>query len=256
VELRPFEIEIVDNFKTFSPVKGGGKSRPRKGVWIRAHLQERGEDYIYSMWKRWRLFAIAARFRDANIDIGTYASFRTYVYLLHHSGLVLATKRERARTTRKEFYRQYYAVNRLKLEDPEWQNPYKRFPGWQRWQNKGFPRPKKKPKAARRVMPPSIVWLSKQELTRTWTTAQTFLRKHGYTLTRDELETIIPDWGVEAWQYKNFKERVGYVIHESVEIEEVKKAARRLVDPRMAPEPVRLAAHEKAETMQKEWLRS
>jgi len=255
VELRPFEIEIIRNFKTFSPITGGGKSRPRKGVWIRAHLQEVGEDHIYSMWKRWRSFAIAARFQDANLDIGTYASFRTYMFLLKKKGLVIPTRRERARTTRLEFRRQYYTVNTRTLRDPRWLNPFAGYPGWQKWKRQGFSRPKKKPRAPRRVLPPSITYLGKEELKRLWAAAEKFLRAHGYTLTRAELENIIPDWGLEALKYASFKEKVGYVIHEAVEVEEVKRAARRLIDPRMAPEPVRLRAHDKAEEMQKEWMR-
>jgi uncharacterized lipoprotein len=91
---------------------------------------------------------------------------------------------------------------------------------------------------------------------RIWRRAESFLREHGYTITRDQLEEIIPDWSVQAWEYKTFKERVAYVIHECVEIEEVSRVARRLISPREAPEAIRLKAHEITERMEREYKKT
>jgi len=256
VALRPFEEEIIDRFKTFDPTVGGGKSIPRKGTWIRGHLLDVGEDFIYSMWGRWSLFVGAALERDARIEEGTYTAFRTYVFLLKKYGLVVPTKRERAKTTSRLFFRQYYSVNTRRLEDPRWLNPYGEYLSWKMWKAKGFPRPKKKPRVPR--IPPGLPpypWLSSEEIDRIWVEAERFLREHDYTITRADLEQIIPGWSIEAAGYLTFKERVGYVIHEAVEIEEVAEIARRLIDPRLAPEPVALKAHEIAEKRQKEYLR-
>jgi len=256
VALRPFEEEIIANFKTFDPTIGGGKSRPRKGVWIKQHLLDVGEDFIYGMYERWGTFTKAAILREASIEPGTYGSFRTYIYLLKKDGLIIPTKRERAKSTSHLFFRQYYRVNIRLLKDPRWLNPYGEYPSWKRWKRKGFPRPKKKPRPPKMPpgVPPPPLWLSAEELDRIWTEAEKFLREKDYTITRSDLEEIIPDWGVEAATYLTFKERVAYVIHESVEIEEVSLVARRLIDPRLAPEPVATKAHEIATKRQKEYL--
>lgn len=254
--LRDFEEEIISRFKTFDPLVGGGKSQPRKGSWVKGHLLDVGEDYIYSMWQRWGLFVRRAVEMDAHIEVGTYTALRTYIFLLKRYGLIIPTKRERAKTTSRLFFRQYYRVDLRRLEDPRWLNPYKPYPSWMKWKLKGFPRPKKKPRPPK--LPPGVpppLWLSLEELDRIWVEAESFLREHRYTITREDLEQIIPDWGVEAAGYKTFKERVAYVIHEAVEIEEVSLVARRLIDPRLAPEPVALKAHEIAEKRQKEYLR-
>jgi len=255
--LRGFEEEIISRYKTFDPLVGGGKSIPRKGTWIRGHLLDVGEDFIYSMWERWGIFTKAAVLREASIEPGDYGSFRTYIYLLKRYGLIIPTKRERAKTTSRLFFRQYYRVDLRRVEDPRWLNPYGEYPSWKKWKRKGFPRPKKKPRVPKipAVVPPPFPWISPEETNRIWTEAERFLREHDYTITRADLEQIIPDWSIEAAGYPTFRERVGYVIHEAVEIEEVSLVARRLIDPRLAPEPVATKAHEIAEKRQKEYLR-
>lgn len=256
VTLRPFEEQIIDRFKTFDMTVGGGKSRPRKGVWIKQHLQDVGEDFIYSMWERWLVFTNIARTREAEIEPGTYTALRTYIYLLRKYGLIIPTRRERAKATNPQFFRQYYKVNTRRLNDALWRNPYKPYPSWMRWKRKGFPRPKKKPKPLYPPGIPPFPFITAEELDRIWTEAFRFLREHRYTITRKDLESVIPDWGVDAAGYKTFRERVAYVIHEAVEVEEVSTVAMRLIDPRLAPEPVALKAHQTAERLQKEYLRT
>jgi len=253
--LRDFEERIIDNFKTFDPTIGGGKSRSRKGLWVKGHLLDVGEDFIYAMWQRWDAFVIRAHEMEAHIESSSYAAFRTYIFLLKRYGLIIPTKRERAKSTSRLFFRQYYRVNIRLLEDPRWLNPYGEYPSWKKWKRKGFPRPKKKPRVPKvPAVPPPFPWISSEEVNRIWTVAEHFLREHRYTITRADLEEILPDWSIEAAGYPTFKERVGYVIHESVEIEEVSLVARRLIDPRLVPEPVALKAHEIAEKRQKEYL--
>ena len=64
--MRDFESEIIDRFKTFSVIEGGGKASPRKGVWIRGHLLDIYEDYVYSMFMYWRTFVAEAWKKGAN----------------------------------------------------------------------------------------------------------------------------------------------------------------------------------------------
>ncbi len=255
--LRPFEEEIIGHFKTFDPTVGGGKSVPRKGVWIKQHLLDVDEDFVYSMWRRWRAFVTIAHGLDARIELGTYTAFRTYVYLLKKYRLVIPTRRERAKTTAREFFRQYYVVNSSLINDPRWINPYKPYPSWKKWSHPRFPRPKKKPKLPRMLpgIPPPLPYLTAEELDRIWAEAERFLTEHRYTITREDMEQIIPDWNVGAAGYPTLEGRVGYVIHEAVEIEEVSLVARRLIDPRLAPEPVALRARAIAEKRRDEYLR-
>jgi hypothetical protein len=254
--LRSFEESIIEDFRKFAKpeigIVRGGKSVPRKGVWIRGHLLDVREDFVYSMWKKWRSFTEIAHNLGAPIEVGTYTAFRTYVYLLKRAGLLIPIRRERAKTTTRAFFKQYYTVNRAMLNDPRWLNPYAAYASWQEQKRKGFEKPKKKPKVP--VVPPRVPVLTRKEYDRIWAAAEKFLREHGYTITRERLEEFIPDWMLEVTEYETFKERVGYVIHECVELEEVYRMARRWMDPRMAPEAVGLRAHEIATRMEKLWL--
>lgn len=275
MSLRPFEFEIIDNFKVFSPVEGGGKSRPRKGVWIKQHLLDVREDYVQSMWRSWQKFAGEARTKDAAIEFGTYDSFRTYIYLLKKHGLVIPGKRERAKSTQRTFFRRFYRLNNSKLDDPRWRNPYREYASWRKWQQKGFPRPKKAPRKLGRprkvkpppgLVPPPLVpaHLTAADLDRIWRVAQAYLRENKYAITREEFEEILPDWPSYLEDtdpktgeliYKTFRQKVGFVIHEAVEIEVVSLIKGQVYDPRKAPEAVRARAQEKAGAMQKRWLR-
>ena len=118
--LRPFEREIVRQIRT-SPRRvgaGGGRSIPRKGVWIRGHLQEVGRDYVYGMYKLWKRFLGEA---GLNIKPGTYQQFRTYIYVLKRLGLIHRV----GYPSKSEFSKNYYALSPEKINSPKWQNPYK-----------------------------------------------------------------------------------------------------------------------------------
>lgn len=139
--LRPFELMIIRRFKSFSP-EGGGQAAPRKGVWIRSHLMEVREDYVYSMWKRWQHFVKQAWERGARIKPGDYTTFKTYIWLLTRLKLITPTRRRRGKSPK--ILRQYYTYNSPMLKDPAWENPLSDYDSWKKQKAKGFPRPKKK----------------------------------------------------------------------------------------------------------------
>lgn len=136
--LRPFEKDIIKNFKTFSPTEGGGRSRSRKGVWIRGHLLDVGKDYVYGMWKTWKKFTEAARHEHAKIDGGSYSAFKTYIWLLKKLGLITLVDVSPGKGY--YFKRHYYAVVPGKVKSKIWLNPYKQYPSWRKWEKRKFGR--------------------------------------------------------------------------------------------------------------------
>jgi hypothetical protein len=144
---------------------------------------------------------------------------------------------------------------------------------WRKWHKKGFPRPKAKPRAPRRKHPPPPelvplirpARLTGEDLARVWTAAQAYLRQNRYSITREEFEEILPDWPsilekvdpkTGRLVYKTFKQKVGFIIHEAVEIEVVSLIKGKIYDPQKAPEPVWRRAHEKAVDLEKKWMKS
>ena len=122
VLMRPFELEIVREIRTPPRRPGaGGRSIPRKGVWIRGHLQDVGSDYVYRMYKRWRSLLEEA---GLNIKAGTYQQFRTYIYVLKQLGLV---ERVGGSPSSRGFPKTYYALNPHKVNSPIWRNPFKHY---------------------------------------------------------------------------------------------------------------------------------
>jgi len=156
VELRPFELELIESFKVFNPIAGtGGKATPRKGIWIRGHLANVGEDYTYGMWLRWRRFTETAEFMTASIEPGDYGAFRVYVWLLKREDLIRPTRiRPASKTPVLEFQRSYYALNPAQLGSPLWENPYATYDSWQRWKRRKFKRPEARRKKAKPGRPP------------------------------------------------------------------------------------------------------
>ena len=146
LNLREFELRIIETFKSFQ----GGKAGPRKGVWIRGHLEV--EDWVYGMWQRWQEFCHEAGELGAKIEPGSYTAFNTYVWLLKVHGLVFPTRRERGKSPRPKFIRTYYCVNPRRLDDPLWLNPFAGYASWQAQRKRGFP--KKRVKHGKRGRPP------------------------------------------------------------------------------------------------------
>jgi len=116
-KLRDFEINIATRFKA-----GGHAAVSPKAEWIKGHLLDVRSDYIYGMWKKYVSFSRAALERFmVSIHLGTYSSFRTYVYLLRKLGLVLFDRVEKAEP---EIPRKYYRLNMRQLDDPSWKAPF------------------------------------------------------------------------------------------------------------------------------------
>ena len=119
--IRPFEVEILREIRTHPRRPGaGGRSKPRKGVWIRGHLQDVGRDYPYSMYKRWKSFMERS---GLNIKAGTYQQFRTYIYVLKRLGLI--RRAGGSPSSRGNFPRNYYSLIPDKISSPLWKNPFK-----------------------------------------------------------------------------------------------------------------------------------
>lgn len=124
--LRLFERKILKDFKRFTFVEGrGGRSSSRKGVWIRGHLLDVGEGYLYGMWLRWKKFVQLANKLGIGLAVGEYGAFRTYCWLLKKEGLIIRTRRETGR--RGGFSRSYYALVEENLDNPLWLNPYQKY---------------------------------------------------------------------------------------------------------------------------------
>ena len=118
--LRPFERDIVRRIRTHPRRRGGGgRSVSRKGLWIKNHLLEVGQDYVYSMHIRWKGFIEEA---GLNIKAGTYQSFRTYIYVLKRLGLI-----QRVGASTGRFSKSYYSLDLEQVDSPKWGNPFKAY---------------------------------------------------------------------------------------------------------------------------------
>jgi len=265
VVLRPFEREIIERYRDLgkgpNPVTG---VKGWKGLWIRGHLQDVGNSYVYRMWKDWLSFVKIASELGVEIKPGTYQSFRTYFHLLKQLGLVRVYWK--APKEKRGFSKVYYELVPEKIDDPAWMRPFQtKYPStdWSlltfeqrrelkrkyRRRRVRVPRPPPKPP----VPPPP--YLTPEKQAKIWEEAERFLRLHGYTITRADFEQIATDWPIEAMEYKTFKRRVGYVIREAVAIEVASWMRGELTDPREAPAPVKEKAYSRGEEMEKRYLR-
>lgn len=86
------------------------------GEWIREHLREVGEDYAYSMWRKFRTFLdIVPKARKPS-----YNSFARYVNLLKNIGLVILSRYEPSKPRPRSYYKLNYAM----VDSPAWLHPY------------------------------------------------------------------------------------------------------------------------------------
>jgi hypothetical protein len=76
----------------------------------------------------------------------------------------------------------------------------------------------------------------------------------GYVISREDFETIKPEWPSEAGLYPTFEERVGYVIRQAAGTAYISRLARRPTSVEEAPEPFRSEAIKLGRTLEKEWL--
>jgi len=176
IELRPFEKEIIDSFKTFAPAeKRGGRATPRKGVWIRGHLlsQPNQEDFAYAMWKRWAQFTRLSDVLTAKIEVGTYGEFTTYLWLLKRLGLTLRVgSRTETRLPQHKFHSKspalryqpvYYTVNPAELGSRLWESPWRSYERHMYWARRKFRRPGVKRAKKKRGRPPARPELTEEE---------------------------------------------------------------------------------------------
>ena len=137
--LKPFELEIIEAYKTFSIEARGGKGSPRKGVWIKGHLLEVREDFVNRMWKRWSQFVEIAKDQRAFIESGTYDSFRRYLFQLKTYDLIhLSRSTPSPKSPLPQWSRNYYALVKRNLESKLWENPWAEEPSWRRQYSIGF----------------------------------------------------------------------------------------------------------------------
>ena len=70
-----------------------------------------------------------------------------------------------------------------------------------------------------------------------WREAEARLRRHGYTaITLSVLNDVLPEWTTVVEEYPSFEDKVRYVVHEAIEIEEVYRRLGRWIEPRFAAE--------------------
>jgi DNA-directed RNA polymerase subunit RPC12/RpoP len=68
-----------------------------------------------------------------------------------------------------------------------------------------------------------------------WREAERFLRKHGYTISKDKFTEFFPSWILIVERYLDkgkFREAVAFIIHEAVECEELKRVVGYWIYPR------------------------
>ena len=213
------------------------------GPFIRDYLLKHGEGYPQEIWRT--LKKVRA---ESGIMCGSYRCFVSdYIYVLKKLGLIEPVRHERVHP--KWFPRTYYKIVLGMEGDPRWAHPQIALDP-----RRGKPSIRRKYARAekkRRIPKP----LTPEELDKIWDAASAFLRGYRYVLTREQFETVKPEWPSEAGLYPTFEERVGYVIRKVVEIEYVSRMARRLITPEEAPEPFASEARKVGKTLEKEWLR-
>jgi hypothetical protein len=98
-------------------------------------------------------------------------------------------------------------------------------------------------------------WWSSDEC---WNEIETFLRKHGYTMTREKAEYYVPlPKGSFQATRDQFHSTVAFYIHELIETEEISRRIGRWPEDWEVPVLVyqHISAHDKAHEMYKEYLR-
>jgi DNA-directed RNA polymerase subunit RPC12/RpoP len=71
-----------------------------------------------------------------------------------------------------------------------------------------------------------------REFDAVWAEAEKQLRKHGYTITKEQFLKLYEPWLADILEIESFQDKVLFVVHEAVEAEEVKRLAGRWVLPR------------------------
>jgi len=218
------------------------------GIFIRDYLIVHRRGYSQQIWR-----ALKAERAKAGIYYGTYQSFRVnYIYVLKKLGLIRPVRKEKAKNP-KWFDRTYYEIVPGREKDPRWAHPQIAFNPMRGGSpyRRGYEKAAKKRRIAVAVAP-----VTREELDRIWTAAEAFLREKGYRITRDVMDSVVPEWTSEVALYPTFKERVGYTIRKAAETEYVSRVARRWIRVEEAPEPLKSEAVRLGKTLEREWLRS
>jgi len=125
MSIRPFETEILGRFSTYgkAPDMFTGQ-KGWKGVWVRGHLRDLHQDYVYNMYRRWKAFCDQALLMEVKIEPGSYDAFRTYFYLLKRLGLVVFYTERRAQPGEPGSARRFYTLAPGLESDPGWERPF------------------------------------------------------------------------------------------------------------------------------------
>lgn len=109
---RIFERELGDEFRV------AGMAASPKSTWIREHLEDVDEDYLYRMWKRFAWF-VAVEIPE--YDAGGYDDLRQHIWKLDEVGLVEITRvQENPVGERPD--RHFYGAVDAELDNDAWEN--------------------------------------------------------------------------------------------------------------------------------------
>ena len=90
----------------------------RLSLFIRDYLLEHGEDYIYNIWKAYKMWCVKKGYKPCK-----YASFRAFFWHLKDLGLVRKTRVERVVSRGVVVTRHYFAI--ANPDERLWENPLK-----------------------------------------------------------------------------------------------------------------------------------
>lgn len=96
------------------------------GLFIRDFLHKRDEGYPYQIWKELKVVRMGMK-------VGTYQSFRFYIYCLKHLGLIEEVRREPSDNP-KLHERIYYKIVRGSERDECWLHPQKCMKLMRNWE--------------------------------------------------------------------------------------------------------------------------
>lgn len=138
--LLPFEESIIREFKPpegeAPGFYGKGKMKPRLGHWIKAHLQEQGEDYPYRMWKLWNNLCITANALGVMIPTNNYTQFVIYMRCCQLAKLIKQVRKVPYRVKydpEHTIYITYYSVIEENIDSDLWDNPRKESESYRTW---------------------------------------------------------------------------------------------------------------------------
>lgn len=122
-ELKPFEEKIIKAWKSKEdPSRFANANVSPKSRWIMGYLLDVSEAYVGEMFAAWKRFVSLARESGAKIRMGGPRSFTQYLWLLRKLKLIQLSRSEPSRT-KSTILRNFYKLNRNRLDDPSWERP-------------------------------------------------------------------------------------------------------------------------------------